>query len=113
MILRPIGLASLEASGEELRAYYDPHYVCRMEVLQFDSRCPAAKYESWVRQLTSELPGAQVICRERARPAIEPIWSRIEFAPEPVVAAGWQPRYRPRTSRQPCATGPTPSAPRM
>jgi len=47
-ILRRIGLSSLVAGGHELPPYFDPNYGCQMEVLQFDSRSPARKYEAWV-----------------------------------------------------------------
>jgi hypothetical protein len=62
-ILRRIGLTSLVEDGQELPAYFDPHYGCQMEVLQFDSRRPAPKYEGWVSELSESLRTAPVICR--------------------------------------------------
>ncbi|HWC95106.1 MAG TPA: hypothetical protein VG456_00115 [Candidatus Sulfopaludibacter sp.] len=64
-ILRRIGLAPLQAHGEELPPYFDPHYGCQMEVLQFDSRFPNPKYVEKVSQLSRLLMSAPVVCRER------------------------------------------------
>jgi len=88
-ILRRIGLESLAAEGEELPPYFDPHYGCRMEVLQFDSRRPAARYEAWVQELARDLAAAPVICRERPKAADERAWSGLDLTPEPALAAGW------------------------
>jgi hypothetical protein len=88
-ILRRIGLTSLVSGGEELPPYFDPRYGCRMEVLQFDSRRPKAKYEHWVRELAMDLMMAPVICRERAKTTLQTVWRGLDLAPEPVLAAGW------------------------
>src|ERR1041385_2900541 len=85
-ILRRIGLTSLVASGQELPPYYDPHYGCQMEVLQFDSRHPQPKYEDWVSELTADLAVAPVICRERAKARLQDVLAGLELSPEPLAA---------------------------
>ena len=89
-ILRRIGLSSLVAGGEELPPYYDPNYGCRMEVLQFDSRRPAAKYENWVAALAADLAHAPVVCRERPKTnALQDVWRGLEIAPGPALVPSW------------------------
>jgi hypothetical protein len=88
-ILRRIGLTSLAAGGEDVPPYYDPHYGCQMEVLQFDSRHPAAKYENWVAELADDLAMAPVICRERAVSTLQEMWRGLHAAPEPALAPVW------------------------
>jgi hypothetical protein len=61
-MLRRIGLGGMLSAGEELPTYYDPHYGCHMQVLQFDSRHPNPKYHAWVAELESDLMGARVVC---------------------------------------------------
>jgi len=60
-MLRRIGGTSLRAEDIDLPNYYDPHYRCEMQVLRFDSRCPNAKYQTWVHQLRADLLAAPVI----------------------------------------------------
>lgn len=88
-ILRRIGLTSLVQDGEEMPAYFDPHYGCRMEVLQFDSRHPAPKYEDWVSELADGLRMAPVICRERPRTALKGVLAALELGPMPEPALSW------------------------
>jgi hypothetical protein len=88
-ILRRIGLTSLAAGGRELPPYFDPHYGCQMEVLQFDSRRPAAKYENWVADLVEDLAMAPVICRERIKTTLQGVWRGLDIAPEPALAPVW------------------------
>ncbi|HEX3745920.1 MAG TPA: hypothetical protein VHW09_18390 [Bryobacteraceae bacterium] len=67
-ILRRIGLAPLEAGGEEIQPYHDPQYDCLMQILRFDSRSPNPRYRSWVDGLMADLVSAPVVYREsRAR----------------------------------------------
>jgi hypothetical protein len=61
-MLRRIGLGGMLSAGEELPSYYDPHYGCHMQVLQFDSRHPNPKYRGWVEELESDLTSARVVC---------------------------------------------------
>jgi hypothetical protein len=63
-MLRRIGLGGMLSAGEELPMYYDPHYGCQMQVLQFDSRRPNPKYRGWVTELESDLTYARVVCRQ-------------------------------------------------
>jgi hypothetical protein len=88
-ILRRIGLRSLEAGEEELPPYFDPHYGCQMEVLQFDSRHPSPKYENWVADLAEDLALAPVICRERTRSSLQEVWRGLRKGPEPALAPVW------------------------
>jgi hypothetical protein len=80
-ILQRIGLSTLRSDGEEIKPYYDPQYGCLMQILQFDSRSPNAKYRGWISELMSELAVAPVICRESRLPVFERMWREIE-APE-------------------------------
>lgn len=89
-ILRRIGLTSLVQDGGELPPYFDPHYGCPMEVLQFDSRHPASKYEDWVGELADALRRAPVICRERPRTALKGVLAALELAPQALPALSWQ-----------------------
>jgi hypothetical protein len=68
-ILQKIGLTSLLADGEPLPPYYDPHYRCQMQVLQFDSRFPNPKYHDWMLELAASLRTAPVISRDHTRAA--------------------------------------------
>jgi hypothetical protein len=89
-ILRRIGLSSLTSDGQEMPPYFDPHYGCEMEVLQFDSRHPAPKYEGWVSDLAADLAGAPVICREAPKPArLRDVWTTLKTSPEPALAPSW------------------------
>jgi hypothetical protein len=60
-MLRRIGLGGIHSAGEELPSYYDPHYGCQMQVLQFDSRHPNPKYSGWVAELAQDLRFARVV----------------------------------------------------
>ncbi|HXK05585.1 MAG TPA: hypothetical protein VMS37_24485 [Verrucomicrobiae bacterium] len=87
-ILRRIGLNPLVGDGVELPSYFDPHYGCRMEALQFDSRYPAARYEDWVGNLADALRVAPAICREPSESKVQSVLARLELAhaPEPVLS---------------------------
>jgi hypothetical protein len=88
-ILRRIGLSSLVSGGEALPPYFDPQYGCAMEVLQFDSRSPAPKYENWVVDLAQDLAAAPVICRQSPKPVMAPVWRGLDLTAEPALAALW------------------------
>ena len=77
-ILRRIGLTSLVEGGEDLPPYFDPRYGCHMEVLEFDSRHPAPKYEHWVNDLAQALTLAPVIRSERRRTMLQRMLARFE-----------------------------------
>jgi hypothetical protein len=69
-ILRKLGLRPLQAGGETIPGYYDPHYDSEMEVLSFDSRRPNPRYKAWIAELRGVLSSAPVIRAERRyRPA--------------------------------------------
>jgi len=80
-ILRKIGLTALQSDGEELAPYYDPAYGCEMEVLQFDSRFPNPKYRDKVKELSSCLTTAPVICRETRTTSFCDRWRGLDLAP--------------------------------
>lgn len=88
-ILRRIGLKSLVSGGKELPRYFDPAYGCDMEVLQFDSRRPAPKYEDTVTALMEILRTSLVICREAPKAAQKHVRAGVEFSPGLAAAAGW------------------------
>jgi hypothetical protein len=66
-ILRKLGLRPLQANGNTIPAYYDPHYNSEMEVLRFDSRHPNPKYREWIRDLALHLAHARVVCTSQAQ----------------------------------------------
>lgn len=88
-ILQRIGLRSLAADGRELPPYFDPNYGCQMQVLQFDSRHPAAKYENWVAELAEDLAAAPVICGETMKSTLQGVWQSLQSKPEPALATSW------------------------
>lgn len=59
-ILKRIGGSSLEIGGEELPAYFDPHYNCDMEIVRFHSDAPNQKYRRWIDQICASLLDVQV-----------------------------------------------------
>jgi hypothetical protein len=61
-ILRRIGGTSLEFTGQALPPYYDPRFKCDMEVLRFDSACPAPKCLHLVDRFRAEILESPVIC---------------------------------------------------
>lgn len=63
-ILRKIGLSPVSWSGSHLKPYFDPTYGCEMEVLEFDSANPNAKYREAIKRLAEQLAGAPVLCSE-------------------------------------------------
>jgi hypothetical protein len=69
-ILKRIGLSPLQSEGEPLPPYYDPKYGCDMELLEFDSRFPNARYRASVNELSSVLTDSPVICRESVPSAV-------------------------------------------
>jgi len=84
-ILRRIGLSALEGGGLEMPPYYDPQYQCDMEILRFDSRYPAAKYETWTGELTSFLQTTPVVCAKHLAPSSQSV------VPERRPIHGWLP----------------------
>jgi hypothetical protein len=66
-ILRRIGGGSLITEAGDLPAYYDPTYGCEMEVLRFDSACPAPKYAGLVDRLRWEFLDVPIVCPSRRR----------------------------------------------
>jgi hypothetical protein len=83
MILRRIGLSSIMVDGQELPPYYDPHYRCQMEVLQFNSRQPNPKYRDSVCELSNLLTAAPVICTEGFLPSLQGVLCRLELPADP------------------------------
>lgn len=65
-ILRRLGGRPLACDGEEVPAYYDDRYGCRMEVLRFDSREPNPRYRAMLDEVREQIATAAVICASRA-----------------------------------------------
>lgn len=65
-ILRKLGLSPLQANGEDMPVYYDPHYSSEMEVLRFDSRRPNPKYWDWIGELRLLLSSAPVVMAQQS-----------------------------------------------
>ncbi len=63
-ILRRIGGSDVQIDGSTVPMYYDPHYMCDMELLRFDSRQPNHKYAPLVDQMSERFAEVQVISRE-------------------------------------------------
>jgi hypothetical protein len=81
LILRRIGLTTLQVDGQEIPPYEDPQYGCLMQVLRFDSRAPNPKYREWVASLTHDLAIAPVLCRENLGGVFGRMW-RGKEAPD-------------------------------
>jgi hypothetical protein len=89
-ILRRVGGSSFQVSGEPLPAYEDPQYGCQMELLRFDSRSPAQRFEPLINQLKARLCNAVAIRRSGRRP-----WEALssEMSPEHALLAQMAPFY--------------------
>jgi hypothetical protein len=76
-ILRRLGGAPLATEHEEIGPYFDPHYGCEMELLQFDTRRPATKFVRFVDCLKSAFGTLPVFAMDpwslntNAQPALE------------------------------------------
>jgi hypothetical protein len=77
-MLRRIGLATLQADGEEIPPYHDPAYGCMMQVLRFDSSCPNPKYQDMICGLMNDLANAPVVFRENLFGVFGRVWRGIE-----------------------------------
>jgi len=86
MILRRIGLHPLRANGEELPPYYDPHYRCQMQVLQFDSGRPNPKYYDWFAEIAEQMAMTPVIERESFVDSLHGFVRGFEIPAEPALA---------------------------
>lgn len=62
-ILCRIGGRPLHVEGVTLPPYYDERYRCMMEVLRFDSRTPAPRFEALIEDLRNKLTGVSVVAR--------------------------------------------------
>ena len=68
-ILQRLGARRAQLHGEELPAYYDPLFDCEMELLEFDSQRPAARYAEHIHHFRSEITQkVRVICHPKAAP---------------------------------------------
>ncbi len=66
-MLRRIGGTSLRAGNQDLPAYDDPQYGCKMELLRFDCRTPGARFIPLISQLKDRLSDAVAITPGPAR----------------------------------------------
>jgi len=85
MILRRIGLTSIVTDGAEMPPYYDPHYRCQMEVLQFNSRHPNPKYRDSVGEISHALATSPVVCAERFLPSLQGVMRGLDVSVEPAL----------------------------
>jgi len=85
MILRRIGLTSMVTDGCEMPPYYDPHYQCQMEVLQFNSRQPNPKYRDSVDELSDVLASSPVVCSEGFLPSLQSVMRGLDVSVEPTL----------------------------
>lgn len=79
-ILRRVGGGQLDAKGEALPPYEDPHYGCTMELLRFDSRSPAQRFMPLINQLRAKLAGSVALRANRGqawRPLSVQVGSRL------------------------------------
>jgi hypothetical protein len=89
LILRRIGLTTLQVDGQEIPPYQDSQYGCLMQVLRFDSRSPNPKYREWIASLMYDLAMAPVVCRENLGGVFGRMWRGMEtpdLMPVPVSA---------------------------
>jgi hypothetical protein len=86
-ILRRIGGSSLRTEMGELPSYYDPQYGCEMEVLRFDSECPASKYVSQVDRLQTAVLSAPLVCETTRSRSWSISFANRSLPPAPLPAA--------------------------
>jgi hypothetical protein len=60
-ILKRTGGITMEHSGAEFPAYFDPQYNCEMEVLRFRSWAPNPRYLPWIDEIKAELRNMAVL----------------------------------------------------
>jgi len=66
-ILQRLGASRAELNGDPLPSYFDPAYNCEMDLLQFDSLRPAAKYAGYVTDYIAQMNDEMnVICCQPA-----------------------------------------------
>jgi hypothetical protein len=68
-ILRRLGGHNLHHAGEPIPAYYDPSYDCSMELLRFDYRTAAERYEPLVEHLVDRFRETAVIANSESEEA--------------------------------------------
>ena len=85
-ILRKLGLRPLQADGEDIPVYYDPHYSSEMEVLRFDSRHPNPKYWDWIHELRLLLSSTTVVMAQQSlgRASMFPLPGGRMWVPSPI-----------------------------
>lgn len=69
-ILRRLGGSYLQARGEAISTYFDPHYDCQMELLRFDSRKPSPKYAGLIERIQGRLSNVTVVAAHAHRPVV-------------------------------------------
>lgn len=69
-ILKRLGGVPVTAAGEPIPSYYDPQYKCDMEILRFDSRSPAARFQEWIERLSGDMVSVPVVCAQRSWQAL-------------------------------------------
>ena len=63
-ILKRLGGAAVNIAGQILPSYYDPQYDCEMEILRFDSRHPAPRFQRWMDDIRMKMLDVPVVCAQ-------------------------------------------------
>ena len=63
-ILKRLGGVAVNIAGQILPSYYDPQYDCEMEILRFDSRHPAPRFQRWMDEIRLRMLDVPVICAQ-------------------------------------------------
>jgi hypothetical protein len=63
-ILKRLGGVAVNIAGQILPSYFDPQYDCEMEILRFDSRYPAPRFQRWMDDLRTKMLDIPVVCSQ-------------------------------------------------
>jgi len=85
-ILRRLGGNYLKWDDSEIPDYFEPRYDCRMHMLRYDSRSPAARYEPLIKGIERALSGIPVVFPDR--PACQRLFRGFSPAAEAAPSLG-------------------------
>ena len=83
----------MNIAGQILPRYYDPQYDCEMEILRFDSRHPAPRFQRWMDDIRLKMLEAPVICAQLGSQVLpdrfgsHPAFATVDSAAMPAYAA--------------------------
>jgi len=87
-ILQRLGANRAELNGDPLPSYFDPTYNCEMDLLQFDSLRPAAKYAGYVTDYIAQMnEEMRVVCCQPALPTNIASLLALSQALRPTISA--------------------------